>query len=216
MLRPILYFGKWSPPSSAVRMTAKAIGLDLNLHEINLLKKEHISEDYLKINPQHTIPVLDDNGFIVSDSHAISTYMIDKYAYNDNLYPKDLKKRTLVNQRLHYNSGVLFCCLLGAIKPLARGWRRTVSSESQEYLEEAYKYMNTILDGKEWLAGDSYTLADISCITTVCSVTVFKSITDHPNLTKWMKNCEQLPGYADIAVPGVKGFHGMVNHFLDK
>lgn len=67
MLRPILYFGKWSPPSSAVRMTAKAIGLDLNLHEINLLKKEHISEDYLKINPQHTIPVLDDNGFIVSD-----------------------------------------------------------------------------------------------------------------------------------------------------
>ncbi|XP_057319780.1 glutathione S-transferase 1-1-like [Microplitis mediator] len=216
MLRPILYFGKWSPPSSAVRMTAKAIGLDLNLREINLLNKEHIREDYLKINPQHTVPVLDDNGFVVSDSHAISTYMIDKYAYNENLYPKDLKKRAVVNQRLHYDGGVLFCCLLGAMKPLVRGWRRTVSPESLEYLEEAYKYMNTILEGKKWLAGDSYTLADISSITTVSSVTVFKSINDHPNLLKWMEDCEQLPGYADIAVPGIKEFHDIVNQFLDK
>lgn len=43
------------------------------------------------------------------------TYMVDKYADNDNLYPKDLKKRAIVNQRLHYSGGVIFCRLLGAL-----------------------------------------------------------------------------------------------------
>jgi glutathione S-transferase len=42
------------------------------------------------------------------DSHAINVYLVAKYAKNDNLYPKDLKKRALVDQRLHFDSGVAF------------------------------------------------------------------------------------------------------------
>ncbi|KAH0550172.1 hypothetical protein KQX54_017849 [Cotesia glomerata] len=216
MVRPILYFGIWSPPSSAVRMTAKAIGLDLDLREINLFKKDHLKDDYLKINPQHTIPVFNDDGFVISDSHAIMTYMVDKYAENDNLYPKDLKKRAIVNQSLHYSGGVIFCRLLGALQPLLRGTTKTVSPASQQFLEDSYKYMNTILDGRKWLAGDSYTLADISSITAISSVTVFKSINDYPNLINWMKNCQELPGYPDIAAVGIKEFHDLVSQRLEK
>jgi hypothetical protein len=42
------------------------------------------------------------------DSHAINVYLVSKYAKNDNLYPKDLKKRALVDQRLHFDTGVAF------------------------------------------------------------------------------------------------------------
>lgn len=61
-----------------------------------------------KINPQHTIPTLVDGDFVIWDSHAITAYLVEKYATDDSLYPKDLIKRTLVNQRLHFDSGILF------------------------------------------------------------------------------------------------------------
>lgn len=64
------------------------------------------------MNPQHTVPTfVDDDGFTMWDSHPIITYLVSKYAKSDALYPKDLKKRAVVDQRLHFESGVLFARL---------------------------------------------------------------------------------------------------------
>lgn len=41
-------------------------------------------------------------------SHAIAMYLADKYGKDDSLYPKDLKNRAIVNQRLFFDSTVLF------------------------------------------------------------------------------------------------------------
>lgn len=40
-------------------------------------------------------------------SHAIMTYLVGKYSKSDALYPKDLNKRAMVDQRLYFNSSVL-------------------------------------------------------------------------------------------------------------
>jgi glutathione S-transferase len=59
------------------------------------------------------VPTLvDDDGFTLSDSHAIMIYLLSKYAKSDNLYPKDLKKRALVDQRLHFDSGIAYARVL--------------------------------------------------------------------------------------------------------
>ncbi|KAF2891265.1 hypothetical protein ILUMI_14909, partial [Ignelater luminosus] len=60
------------------------------------------------INPQHTIPTLDDDGVIVWDSHAINIYLVTKYDKDNLLYPDDPCTRAVINQRLHFDSGVLF------------------------------------------------------------------------------------------------------------
>lgn len=61
------------------------------------------------MNPQHTIPTLVDDDFIIWDSHAIAGYLVGKYSSDDDsLYPKEPKKRALVDQRLHFDSGILF------------------------------------------------------------------------------------------------------------
>jgi glutathione S-transferase len=49
---------------------------------------------------------------VLWDSHAIMSYLVSKSSKDDSLYPKDLKKRALVDQRLHFDSGVAFALAL--------------------------------------------------------------------------------------------------------
>lgn len=51
---------------------------------------------------------MDDDGFVIWDSHAINAYLVGKYGKDDSLYSKDLKKRAVIDQRLHFDSNVLF------------------------------------------------------------------------------------------------------------
>lgn len=63
----------------------------------------------LQINPQGTIPTLvEEDGFTVWESHAINAYLVNKYGKDDSLYPKDYRIRAVVDQRLHFDTGVLF------------------------------------------------------------------------------------------------------------
>jgi hypothetical protein len=48
------------------------------------------------------------NLFFLYFSHAINSYLVTKYAKDDSLYPIDPFKRAQVDQRLHFDSGVLF------------------------------------------------------------------------------------------------------------
>jgi len=61
------------------------------------------------MNPMHSIPTLDDNGFYLADSHGIVQYLVNAYGKdNDPLYPKNPKERALVDQRLLFNLSVLY------------------------------------------------------------------------------------------------------------
>jgi glutathione S-transferase len=50
MVKPILYTATLSPPGRAVVMTARAIGLDIEIKPINLLAGEHMTEEFLKVS----------------------------------------------------------------------------------------------------------------------------------------------------------------------
>lgn len=56
-----------------------------------------------QLNPQREIPVLDDNGFLLSEHIAIMQYICDKYAPDSKAYPKDPTIRALINHRLCFN-----------------------------------------------------------------------------------------------------------------
>lgn len=64
---------------------------------------------FLQMNPQHTVPVLDDNGLYLTESRAILQYLANAYGgSNDSLYPKDPRKRAIVDQRLLFDMGTLY------------------------------------------------------------------------------------------------------------
>ncbi|XP_059217768.1 uncharacterized protein LOC106090931 [Stomoxys calcitrans] len=98
-----LYAVSDGPPSLAVRMCLKALNLPYELHSVDYIASEHLSDEYAKMNPQKEIPVLDDDGFFLSESIAIMQYLCDKYGADSPLYPNEPKERALVNHRLCFN-----------------------------------------------------------------------------------------------------------------
>lgn len=58
----------WMPASSPCRaalLTAKAVGLELNLKELNLMAGEQMKPEFVALNPQHCVPTIVDEDFVL-------------------------------------------------------------------------------------------------------------------------------------------------------
>ena len=65
-----------------------------------------------QLNPQHAIPVLVDGDFIISESRAAATYLVNTYGQEGcTLYPSDTKLRAVIDQRLYFDIGTFYRAL---------------------------------------------------------------------------------------------------------
>src|SRR4051812_34618856 len=97
-----LYGNNFSFNSNKVRFAANAMGLNYEFQSVDLAAGEQRTPEFLKINPTGRIPCLQDGGFVVFESNTIMRYLAEKN--NSPLYPKELEKRTIVNQWLDFGS----------------------------------------------------------------------------------------------------------------
>lgn len=129
------------------------------------LAENKLKPEFLKINPTHTLPTLDDNGFILWDSHAINTYLLTKYAGNNHeLYPNDVVERAKIDQFLHFDGSTLFPRFGGLVIEICFQGKGEVTEYSMSRAIEALSFLNTFLEKSKYLAGDKLTIADISCV----------------------------------------------------
>ncbi|KAG5887919.1 hypothetical protein JTB14_003016 [Gonioctena quinquepunctata] len=192
-----------SPPVRSTLLTLKALGLDFKEISVSPLAKQHLTEEYLKLNPLHTIPTLEDGDFVIYDSHAINAYLADKYG-GGALYPKDLEKRAVINQRLFFDCGTLFPRFLTIIRGYFAG-SKTVSKDVVAAIMDGYTSLETLLERSSYVAGEDLSLADFSLITTVTSLNVCVPVASnrYPNITKWMEKMREMPYYAEANQEGL-------------
>lgn len=204
MVNLTLYGLDPSPPTRAVKMTLAALQLAYKYVNVNVLKAEQLSPAYLQKNPQHTVPMLEDGPARFWDSHAIMAYLVRKYAKDDALYPKNFYKRALVDQRLHFESGVVFAHALISITRMVLFLGQTkVPKERIQAIVEAYDFVEAFLNQEdhEYIAGDQLTIANFSLISSISSMVAYVEIdpVKYPKLRAWMRRMEQLPVYAENA-----------------
>ncbi|CAO2828635.1 unnamed protein product [Amaranthus hypochondriacus] len=77
-----------------VRIALNLKGLEYEYKAVNLSKGEHLSDEFLKLNPLGYVPVLVDEDVVISDSLAIIMYLEEKYPQYP-LLPHDLQKRAI-------------------------------------------------------------------------------------------------------------------------
>ncbi|CAG0896565.1 unnamed protein product [Darwinula stevensoni] len=169
-----LYYVLASPPCRSVMLLAKDLGVKLNLKLINPPAGDARTPEYLKINPQGTIPAMDDDGYILCESRAILRYLNNKFATDDRLYPLDLKARGMVDQRLDFDCGSFFPAFLNCVRPVFFGLTKTVSEEKKERNKEVMGLLDKFLETSGgYVAGKHLTLADYAFVAVAVSFEAF-------------------------------------------
>ncbi|XP_060519358.1 glutathione S-transferase 1-like [Cylas formicarius] len=198
-MAPTLYMSEISPSCRAVLLTARVLGVTLKIKKVDLCKNEQLSPSFLKINPQHTVPTLEDNGFVIWDSHAIIAFLVGKYAQDDSLYSRDIMQRALIDQRLHFDTGVISHFTRSILNPMLYGNAEIDINKHRESILETYGLMEKFLRRNRWIAGEKLSIADLSLIPSITSLNVVVPIdcTKFPKLTQWIENAETLSCYME-------------------
>lgn len=100
---------------------------------MDLFKKEQLQEEFVKINPSHTVPTLvDTDGFVLFESRAIAIYLIERnFPNGHSLYPKDANERALINQKLQFDCGTLYPRIRGVcVSKIFSGETSKVNSQT--------------------------------------------------------------------------------------
>lgn len=77
-----------SQPSRAVLIFCRAANIPHDFKPLMLKNMEHKTEEFTKLQPFQTVPVIEDNGVAIRDSNAILRYLSQKHQVADHWYPK--------------------------------------------------------------------------------------------------------------------------------
>ncbi|XP_017491073.1 PREDICTED: glutathione S-transferase D7 isoform X1 [Rhagoletis zephyria] len=189
-MAPTLYYLPPSPPCRSVLLLGKMLGIDFDLKIINILAGEQLKPEFLQLNPQHCIPTIDDEGLVLWESRAILQYLAAAYGKDDSLYPKDVRVRALVDQRIHFDLGTLYARTFDYYLPTVL-WSAPLDESKKAKLNEAFNWFNDSLKGHEYAATDNFTIADLTLLVTVSQCEAFGFEIDSYNRVKhWLRRCK--------------------------
>ncbi len=158
------------------------------------------TEDYKSKNPNGLVPTIDDDGFILWESHAIMRYLARKYDQSHSLYPADLQSSAKIDQWLDWYNTVGW----PPMRNLFWGWIRTPVAERNleelEKIRQSFILIATILDQQlsqtPYIAGQHFTIADIP-MALLCyrwfNLPVERPTMKH--LEAWYTKVQGRPGY---------------------
>ena len=93
-----LYNVAYSGNSYKVRLLLAQLGIPCEIIEVDILKGESRTPEFLKLNPNGRTPLLDDDGFILAESNAILAYL----ARGTRFLPNDRQHWALVFQWMFF------------------------------------------------------------------------------------------------------------------
>ena len=188
-------------------------------HEVIYISRRHdmrnpASKFCREVNPWGTVPVLDDDGFILRESAAILRYLAE-VAPSQSLWPRAAKPRALVDQWLTWECAMLVPSLLNVVRlgrydgvdktddisdAQSRHAEKLATTPGMGDAEAAWrrnvKLLDEALTGQEFVAGD-YSIADIALGCAAPIGTIFgMSLIEYPNVVAWLERLGQRPSWS--------------------
>lgn len=170
-------------------------------HVKTVMRQDTDKPDFLKVNPNGRIPALVDDGVSLWESLAINTYLAKKAG--GPLAPKDLVEDAHAQQwalwAMTETEKPLLRALFHSLGVMGHPKDPAVVAECLKELERPFKVIDAHLDGREWLVGERFTVADLN----VASVfswgkTARLDLSAYPNLKRWLDACLGRPAFLRV------------------
>lgn len=196
-----------SAPCRTVQMTLDVLNLKYETVHMDLRLGEGRTPDFLEINPQHNLPVLVDKDLVLNESRAICAYLVTQYGRDDSLYPKDVKLRARVDQRLYFDMGVFYSNVVETYLPVVVfGAKESPKSATDKY-QEILGWVTSMVRGGFVAGTPQMTIADISMVSTYSTLKELGVIDTrtYPFLEAWFQRCkQQIPHYNKTNAEGAE------------
>ncbi len=162
-------FDSIGPNPRVVKMFMAEKGIDLPRHKIDLLAGENRQAAYTKVNPHGTTPALEiDEGEIIAEITAICEYLEELHP-GPALIGETPMQRALTRmwtRRIDLN----------IVEPMTNGFRYAeghamfkdrvhcipqAAADLKAIAQEKLTWLDGLIEGREWIVGDRFTLADV-------------------------------------------------------
>jgi GSH-dependent disulfide-bond oxidoreductase len=183
-----LYY--WPTPNGhKITLFLEATGLDYRIHPIDISAGDQFKPDFLAFSPNNRMPAIIDpepkdggEPITVFESGAILVYLAEKMG---QFLPRDLRGRKTVLEWLFWQ--------VGGLGPMA-GQNSHFNNYALDKLPYAidrytkevnrlYGVMDRRLEGRPFLAGDEYSIADMAC---------------YPWIVPWQRQGQHLDDFANL------------------
>jgi glutathione S-transferase len=203
-----LYQHPMSANARAAIMTVYLLDAPVEFVFVDLQNREQTLPAFLKKNPNHRVPVLEDGDFYLWESRAIMQYLADNTP-GQTLYPTNPRARADVNRWLFWSSQHFSPCISiffweNVVKGMiGRGAADPVELKRGDML---FNEFATVLDAhladRQWISGSSLTLADLSIAASyACAAPGKAPVGPFSNLQAWLTRVQALEAWRRTELP---------------
>jgi glutathione S-transferase len=152
-----------SPNPQKVKFALLELGLACELVPVDLIEREQREAWFLALNPCGRVPVLTDGNVTLWESHAILSYLGDKFA---KLWPTTPAGRADALRWLFFLSGHISPSAADlafnriAIKLIGGQGDEAAIARGEKALPEVMRVLDAQLAKGKWLLGDDFTLVE--------------------------------------------------------
>lgn len=200
-----LYYHPLSGHVHRARLFLSLLGLQHELVSVDLLKGEHKTPEFLRLNSFGQLPVLDDDGVIVPDSNSILVYLARREGRTDWL-PQGALAEARVQRWLSVAAGEI--AFGPAAARVVQLFGRDV--DPTDMIVRAHRILALIdaeLAGRDWVAdvgASTPTIADVALYSYIARAPEGNvDLSAYTNVGAWLARVEALPGFVPMAVSPV-------------
>jgi glutathione S-transferase len=185
-----------SANSRAIRVLWMAEELGIPYEQKDWLPRapETRTPEFLALNPNGRVPVIDDHGFVLSESMAINVYLAKKH--RSALYPADPQREALALQWSLWETDRLDRQIVDYVRhtsALPEAERKPAAAEEAwKQVVPALDVLETALTKSRWLAGPEFSVADLNVASALYRALTI-DLAKWPRVQAWLKSCWERP-----------------------
>lgn len=186
-----------------VTAAASAMGIDIEIVNIDLFKGESHTPEFLELNPHGLSPVMVDGDFVLYESAAINLYLAEKAG--SDLAGRDTRERYEILQWMFWSgeqwrifATLTFDEVLGK-KFACQPADETIVKVAADKIRAAAAILDKHLAEHDYIVGDRLTLADFDIAGLFSQNERTKiPLNEFPNLVAWQQRLlAAVPGWAE-------------------